>query len=53
VRITREWLLLSAREEAERHFDPATLICLIPRETAWYAISLLESEAAGDQRLAN
>lgn len=53
MKITREWLLQSARSEAERYFNPATQLCLIPRETAWYAISLLESDTADDQRLAN
>ncbi|NUM75804.1 hypothetical protein HUU40_15685 [candidate division KSB1 bacterium] len=49
----RQWLFNSARAEAERHFDPASLICLIPRETAWYAITLLESARAADHVLAN
>lgn len=49
----RQWLLDSAREEAERHFDPASLICLISRETAWYAITLLENARAADHALAN
>ena len=49
----RQWLLDSARAEAERHFDPASLLCLIPRETAWYAITLLESVRAADHTLAN
>ncbi|RIK79569.1 hypothetical protein DCC62_05310 [candidate division KSB1 bacterium] len=49
----RHWLLDSARAEAERHFEPASLICLIPRETAWYAITLLESARAADHALAN
>jgi hypothetical protein len=39
----RSRLLLDARKEAERHFDEATCTCIIPRETAWYAITLLES----------
>lgn len=49
----KQWLLDSARAEAERHFDPAALICLIPRETAWYAITLLESAQAKDHERAN
>lgn len=53
MQITREWLLNCARDEAERHFDPATRQCLIPRETAWYAITLLESEVPADRMLAN
>lgn len=51
--ITREWLLNSARTEAKKYFDPETLICIIPRETAWYAITLLESKQEADHRLAN
>jgi len=49
----RQWLLSGAREEAERHFDPDTLICLIPRETIWYTITLLESGKSVDIELAN
>jgi hypothetical protein len=37
----RQWLLGQARECGERHFDPATGLCLIPRDTLWYAIALL------------
>ena len=51
--ITRNWLLESARTEAEKYFDPETLICIIPRETAWYAITLLESSDKNDHNLAN
>ncbi len=51
--ITRDWLLTSARTEAEKYFDPESLLCIIPRETAWYAITLLESEHEADHRLAN
>ncbi|MBN1541247.1 hypothetical protein JW992_03805 [candidate division KSB1 bacterium] len=49
----RNWLLTSAREEAERHFDPDQLLCIIPRETAWYAICLLESGQESDRDLAD
>ena len=51
--IDRKWLIRSARREAERHFDRDKLLCIIPRETAWYAITLLESGSAGDLSLAN
>ena len=51
--ITRDWLLQSARTEAEKYFDPETLICIIPRETAWYTITLLESACKADHLLAN
>lgn len=51
--ITRDWLLNSACTEAEKYFDPETLICIIPRETAWYAITLLESKQEAEHRLAN
>lgn len=49
----RQWLFASARDEAERHFDAGRLLCLIPRETAWYAITLFESAKAADHALAN
>ena len=49
----RRRLLTLSRQEAERHFNPATLLCLIPRETAWYAITLLESGRPADRDLAN
>ncbi len=51
--ITRQWLLDSARKEAERHFNPDTLLCLIPRETVWYAITLLASDQERDRHLGN
>jgi hypothetical protein len=51
--ITRQWLLDSARKEAERHFNPDTLLCLIPRETVWYAITLLASDRDTDRHLGN
>ncbi|MBN1348694.1 hypothetical protein JXJ21_04730 [candidate division KSB1 bacterium] len=53
MKITRQWLLDSARAEAERYFDANSLMCLIPRETAWYAITLLESTVSADRELAN
>jgi hypothetical protein len=37
----RSWLLKLAREAGEKHFDPATGLCLIVRDTCWYATSLL------------
>jgi hypothetical protein len=49
----RRRLLDLSRQEAERHFNPQTLICLIPRETAWYCIVLLESGRSEDVALAN
>jgi len=49
----RRRLLLLSRQEAERHFNPHARLCLIPRETAWYTITLLESGLASDLRLAN
>ncbi|NLP10124.1 hypothetical protein GX408_06975 [bacterium] len=49
----RRRLLLLSRQEAERHYNPQTQLCLIPRETAWYAITLLESGSSSDLRLAN
>ncbi len=49
----RHWLLDLAREEAERFFDAETLICLIPRETAWYCITLLESGRPENLAVAN
>ena len=51
--VTRNWLLQSARAEAEKHFDSESLICIIPRETSWYAITLLESSDKNDHDLAN
>jgi hypothetical protein len=37
----RQWLLNQARECGDRLFNPATGLCLVPRDTLWYAISLL------------
>ncbi len=37
----RQWLFAMAREAGDRHFDPATGLCLIPRDTLWYATALL------------
>jgi len=51
--VTSDWLLQSARAEAEKYFEPDSLICIIPRETAWYAITLLESDCESDHVLAN
>ena len=53
MKITRQWLFENARLEAEKHFDAKKLLCLIPRETAWYAITLLESELQKDVVQAN
>ena len=49
----RQWLLDSAKKEAERYYDADQMLCLIPRETIWYAITLLESSEASDVALAN
>lgn len=37
----RLWLLQLAREAGDRHFDSATGLCLIVRDTCWYATGLL------------
>src|SRR5512137_1635095 len=37
----RQWLFSLAREAGDRHFDPATGLCLIGRDTLWYAAALL------------
>lgn len=37
----RQRLLRIAREGGDRHFDPATGLCLIGRDTLWYATGLL------------
>ena len=37
----RQWLLGLARECGDSHFDLATGLCLIPRDTLWYAAGLL------------
>jgi hypothetical protein len=37
----RLWLLKLAREAGDKHFDPVTGLCLIARDTCWYATSLL------------
>jgi hypothetical protein len=37
----RLWLLQLAREAGDKHFDPKTGLCLIVRDTCWYATSLL------------
>jgi hypothetical protein len=45
-----------AREAGDRIFDPATGLCLITRDTCWYAISLLFAEGRsgeGQQLLAS
>ncbi|MCK5740259.1 hypothetical protein KAH55_13805 [bacterium] len=53
MKIDRDWLLSGARTEAEKYFNPKTGICIIPRETAWYAITLLVSKRVADQQLGN
>jgi len=52
----RRWLLQLAREAGDRHFNPETGLCLIVRDTSWYATSLLfddarERSALGDTLL--
>ena len=41
----RRWLLQLAREAGDKHFDPRTGLCLIVRDTCWYAASLLFDDA--------
>ncbi len=48
-----KWLIDSSRREAEKYYDPSKRICLIPRETLWYAITLLVSSKDNDIELAN
>ena len=48
-----KWLLDSAKEEAEKYYDPALRNCIIPRETIWYSICLLESKDPAQIKLAN
>lgn len=45
----RQWLLGLARECGDRHYDPATGVCLIPRDTLWYAIALLLEGSEGSR----
>ena len=50
----RSTLLRLARETSERFLDPNTLLVRgTPRETSWYTITLLESDAPSDLALAN
>jgi len=37
----RQWLFRLAREAGDRYFDPRTNLCLIGRDTLWYAAALL------------
>ena len=53
MKVNKEWLLSGARKEAEKYYDPETKLCLIPRETAWYAITLLMSDEKADQKFGN
>lgn len=48
----RQWLLGQARACGDRHFDPATGLCLIPRDTLWYAIALLLEHPSSRRDLA-
>ena len=45
----RSWLLKLAREAGDKHFEPATGLCLIVRDTCWYATSLL-LDPAGERK---
>jgi hypothetical protein len=45
----RLWLLQLAREAGDRHFDPETGLCLIVRDTCWYATGLL-FDVSGERR---
>lgn len=52
----RLWLLRLAREAGGKHFDAQTGLCLIVRDTCWYATSLLfddspERRSRGNQLL--
>jgi hypothetical protein len=40
-----------ARVHGKTWYDPATRLCVGPRDTLWYAIALLHSAAAGDRAL--
>jgi len=42
----RLWLLKLARDAGDRHFSPETGLCLIVRDTCWYATSLLFDDSA-------
>jgi hypothetical protein len=46
----RQWLLWLAREAGDRHFNPATGLCLIVRDTCWYATSLLLDQSEEKRR---
>jgi hypothetical protein len=50
---TRTWLMDTAREAGKKLYDPVQRICLIPRETIWYAISLLFDEDEESRALGN
>ncbi len=50
---SRTWLMTTAREAGDRYYDPATERCLIPRDTCWYAISLLFDESSHRRILGN
>ncbi|MEX2117407.1 MAG: hypothetical protein WEB37_11015 [Bacteroidota bacterium] len=49
----RLWLLHLARVAGDRHFDPKTGLCLIVRDTCWYATSLLFDDSAERRKLGN
>lgn len=47
----KETLLRLSRDAGDRFFDPVTRLCLIPRDTVWYAIALLHSEDPAQTKL--
>lgn len=44
-------LITWSREHGQRWYDSATRLCVGPRDTLWYAIALLHSEAAHEREL--
>lgn len=44
-------LMAWTREHGRRWYDPATRLCVGPRDTLWYAIALLHAEEAGEREL--
>ena len=50
---TRKRLMDIARESGKKFYDPVQRLCLIPRETVWYAISLLFDDTREGRSLGN
>ena len=46
-----EQLITWSREHGRRWFDPATRLCVGPRDTLWYAIALLHSDEVAEREL--